>query len=121
MARKPKTSAIEARVGHNTDDSYRQRRRVSDIKTSYNMPYPGKGPSRPWNPAYGRNMEKLEGSMGRVRYEEDGADYRNFERIYSGPTDAVGVSLRRRREANMGVKEGKPRNKKKNQIKKNAR
>ena len=113
MPRKPKNSAIEARVGHNTDDSYRQRRRVSDIQTTNNMPYG----NRRFSPAYGKNTEKLEGSTGKIRYEEDGAMYRNYERVYKGPTDAVGVSLRKRRESRWGVKQGKPKNK----PKRNAR
>ena len=52
--------------------------------------------------AWNRNDEKLYGIMGgknKTRYAEDQATYREFGRTYGGPTDAAGVTMRKRREA----------------------
>jgi hypothetical protein len=52
--------------------------------------------------AWNRNDEKLYGIMGgknKTKYLEDGATYREFGRTYGGPTDALGVAGRKRREA----------------------
>lgn len=52
--------------------------------------------------AWNRNDEKLYGIMGgksKTKYAEDQATYREFGRTYGGPTDAISVSARKRREA----------------------
>jgi len=52
--------------------------------------------------AWNRNDEKLYGIMGgksKTKYAEDQATYREFGRTYGGPTDAAGVTMRKRREA----------------------
>lgn len=52
--------------------------------------------------AWNRNDEKLYGIMGgkdKTKYAEDQATYRQFGRTYGGPTDAVSVGERKRREA----------------------
>lgn len=52
--------------------------------------------------AWSKNDEKLYKLMGgksKTRYEEDQATYRDFGRTYGGPTDAIGVAQRKRREA----------------------
>ena len=51
--------------------------------------------------AWNRNDEKLYKIMGgknKTKYLEDGATYREFGRTYGGPTDAMSVGQRLRRE-----------------------
>jgi hypothetical protein len=98
VAAKKKSSAIESRVGHSSqDDGMRQRAKVRDMKTSKNMPY-GKSPTN-WSPAYAKNESLMKSKGFGAKYHEDSATERSFERIHGGPTDARSVSSRERSEA----------------------
>ena len=118
MAAKKKSSAIESRVGHSSqDDAARQRSKVKDIKTSKNMPY-GKGPTK-FSPAYAKNEALIKSKGFGAKYYGDSATQRSFERIHGGPTDARSVSSRERSEAyRYGTKPTKVKSK---NIKKNAK
>jgi hypothetical protein len=71
--------------------------------------------------AWSKNDEKLYKLMGgksKTRYNEDQATYRDFGRTFGGPTDAVGVAQRKRREA--GNFSGNATNKKLKELKKSV-
>jgi hypothetical protein len=95
MAAKKKSSAIESRVGHSSqDDAARQRSRVIDKKTTKNMPH---GVTK-WSSAYSKNEKTMKDKGFKAKYYEDSATYRSFERIHGGPTDAMSRSQRERSE-----------------------
>jgi hypothetical protein len=65
----------------------------------------------PKKDSWSKNDEKLYKIMGgksKTKYSEDQATYRDFGRTYGGPTDAVPVSERKRREAGIFFSDTKP-------------
>jgi hypothetical protein len=65
----------------------------------------------PKKDSWSKNDEKLYKVMGgksKTKYSEDQATYRDFGRTYGGPTDAVPVSERKRREAGIFFSDIKP-------------